>query len=503
MSPGARRRFPAALAVASLLGFVSLSWEIVWVRVYGMASRGAAATFGLFLGAYLAGIAFGAAASRRACRAESPERALRSTASAVLAANTLAFLSAPAIAEGVRVVPYQAMLPLAALVAGLLGSGLPLVAHFGVAPDGRAGERLSLLYVGNIAGSTSGSLVTGFVLMEVWPLRVIALFLAITGFVACALLIALARLEARHRRPLLAAILLAAVAAGLACPPLFDRVYEKLSFREEYRGQRFTRVIETRSGVVTVTADGSVYGGGAYDGMLTVDPVANANWITRPFALAALHGSPRHILMIGLGSGAWAQVVAHMPGVESLTVVEINHGYLELIRGDPVVGSLLRNPKVSVVIDDGRRWMNRNPRRFDLIVQNTTHHWRAHVTNLVSVEYLGLVRRHLAQGGLFLTNCTRSEDVERTAALSFPFAWRYLSCVIAGDAPFEPDLAAWRRSLLAWRIDGAPVLDEKNPGHMRALDRILDEADWEPRAALLERTRGATLITDANMASEY
>ncbi len=503
MNGPARGGFPAACAVATLLGFVSLSWEIVWVRVYGVASAGAAATFGLFLGAYLAGIALGAAVSRRACRGDAPHRALRATAFAMIAANTLAFLSAPAIAEGVRALPYAVTLPLVGTIAGLLGAGLPLAAHHGVAPDGRAGERLSLLYVGNIAGSASGSLLTGFVLMEAWPLRTIALFLALAGLLACAPLIVLARFEAPLRRALLGALLLAAIASGLACPLLFDRIYEKLSFQGSYHGQRFTRVIETRSGVVTATADGAVYGGGAYDGMLRVDPVTNANGITRAYALAALHANPRHVLMIGLGAGAWAQVVAHMPGVESLTVVEINHGYLELVRGDPVVGSLLTNPKVSIVIDDGRRWMNRNPRRFDLIVQNTTHHRRAHVTNLVSVEYLDLVRRHLAPGGLFLTNATRSEKVERTAAIAFPFAWRYLSCVIAGDTPFEPDLAAWRRSLLAWRIDGAPLFDAATPDHRRALDRILERADWEPRAALLERTRGATVITDANMASEF
>ncbi len=503
MSTTAGQRLPVAFAVVFLLGFVSLSCEIVWVRVYGIASEGAAATFGLFLGAYLAGIAVGAAASMRACRSHAPERALHATAGALLAANALAFLSAPALAAGVRFLPYQAMLPLVALVAGLFGAGLPLVAHYGIAPDGRAGARLSLLYVGNIAGSTLGSLLTGFVLMEVWPLRTIAVFLALTGFVACALLILLARFGGGARQALLAATLLAAAGAGLAGPRLFDRLYEKLSFRGDDDGRRFARVIETRSGVVTATADGSVYGGGAYDGMLRVDPVTNANWITRPYALAALHRDPRHVLMIGLGSGAWAQVVAHMPGVESLTVVEINHGYVELVRGDPVVGSLLGNPKVSIAIDDGRRWMNRHAQRFDLIVQNTTHHWRAHVTNLVSTEYLHLVRRRLAPGGLFLTNGTRSPEVERTTATAFPFAWRYMTCVIVGDAPFEPDFGAWRRALLAWRIDGAAVLDPALPTHALALERILDRDDWEPRSSILERTRDAKVITDSNMASEF
>ena len=35
--------------------------------------------------------------------------------------------------------------------------------------------------------------------------------------------------------------------------------------------------------------------------------------------------------MIGLSSGSWAQVIANDPDVASLTVVEINPGYLSLI----------------------------------------------------------------------------------------------------------------------------------------------------------------------------
>ena len=38
------------------------------------------------------------------------------------------------------------------------------------------------------------------------------------------------------------------------------------------------------------------------------------------------------VLMIGLASGAWAQLVVHHPLLEHLTAVEINDGYLEIIR---------------------------------------------------------------------------------------------------------------------------------------------------------------------------
>ena len=48
--------------------------------------------------------------------------------------------------------------------------------------------------------------------------------------------------------------------------------------------------------------------------------------------------------MIGMGSGSWAQIVANNPDVETLTIVEINPGYVQLIAEEPLVASVLDNP---------------------------------------------------------------------------------------------------------------------------------------------------------------
>src|SRR5476649_179179 len=109
-------------------------------------------------------------------------------------------------------------------------------------------------------------------------------------------------------------------------------------------------------------------------------------------------------------TGSWAQVIASNPDVASLTVVEINPGYLALIARSPQVASVLSNPKVTIVTDDGRRWLRANPgRHFDAIVSNTTWHFRASVTNLLSVEFLDLGRLHLNPGGIFFYNTTSSD----------------------------------------------------------------------------------------------
>jgi spermidine synthase len=91
--------------------------------------------------------------------------------------------------------------------------------------------------------------------------------------------------------------------------------------------------------------------------------------------------------------------VANNGQVESLTVIEINPGYLKLIPEYSTVRTLLHNPKVHIEIDDGRRWLMWNPQtKFDAIVMNTTFHWRNHASSLLSVEFLQIARAHLEAG---------------------------------------------------------------------------------------------------------
>jgi spermidine synthase len=215
-------------------------------------------------------------------------------------------------------------------------------------------------------------------------------------------------------------------------------------------------------------------------------------------------------LMIGLSSGSWAQVIAHHPGVKKLTIVEINPGYLDLIRQTSVGAirgrpSILKNPKVDIIIDDGRRWLRRNPdRQFDLIVMNTSFHWRDHISNLLSKEFLELVRPALKSGGIFYYNTTGSREVFRTAAETYPYALRVLNFVAVSDLPIQLDKQGWNSLLKNYEIDGKPVLDLTQKAGRERLEQVLSLVDqMDFRDILLRKTEGARIITDDNMGSEW
>jgi spermidine synthase len=513
-------RFRLAVGTAAFSGFIALSYEIVWYRVLSVMTRGIAATFGLLLAAYLVGLAVGARASAVLCRGErrslrephervprpTPARGLRALALFVALANLVAAIVAPVFAWSARFTDFRVGLPIIALAAAFLGSVLPLVSHFGIEPDERTGTRLSYVYLANIIGSAAGSLLTGFVLMDRLPIVSIALLLALAGFALAAALVWMSGTSRRVATLAYSTLALCALAETALVPRLYVGLYERLVYKDEYDGsQRFAQIVENKSGVITVTQDGMVYGGGAYDGVVNTWLEENEkNGILRAYVAGAIHPAPRAVLMVGLASGSWAQVVAHLPGVERLTIVEINPGYVEVVAAHADVAGLLANRRVEIVIDDGRRWMQRNDRRFDLIVMNTTLHWRAHGTNLLSTEFMEIARRHLLPGGVFYFNTTNSYDAQLTAARAFPHLMRITNFVAVSDAPVRFDRERWKWLLETMRIEDRPILDLGRAAHKKIYEDLLGFNDMEYRPSILERTeKVAKVITDDNMVVEW
>lgn len=512
-APWAELKF--AIALAALVGYVSLSYEIVWFRAFSLATNTSSA-FALILGAYLAGIANGALRVRRIFDASwTTGEGLYAMAIAILATSILGFALLPAAAAAATtpIGFFYPMLLMVFLQTTISGMIFPIVCHFAISPDDRAGAGVSWVYVANIIGSVAGTLVTGFVLMDDLSISQISAFLALFG-IGVALVVALRRqfLSARRR-----VILVAGAVAGLGIPVaagfLFNGFYDRLLANNVLANEgNFVDVVENRSGVITVDHASYVYGSGVYDGRIAIDLMDDENILIRPLSLSLFHPNPESVLLVGLGTGAWAQVVANNPAVKHITLIEINPGYLNLIAQYPVVASLLRNPKVEIVIDDGRRWLNRNPyRKFDAVVQNTTWYWRSNVTNLLSSEYLALTAAHLREGGVILYNTTGSLRAQRTACTAFPGGFRVFNAMVVSPRPMAPDPARLARTLVAYRIDGRPLLDVADPRQRARLDEIVSMLTpagrptefLEDCASILARSSDLRVITDDNMGEEW
>jgi spermidine synthase len=295
----------------------------------------------------------------------------------------------------------------------------------------------------------------------------------------------------------------------------YGLLYERLIFRHAPESRvPFAHTVENRNGVVAVLDNGAVFGGGVYDGIFQIDPLNDSNLIVRALALSAMHPHPRRVLVIGLASGSWAQLLLNHPETEMMDIVEINPGYLQLIAQYPVVSPLLKNPKAHIYVDDGRRWLVAHPtEKYDVIVTNTTYHWRDHASTLLSAEFFQLARRHLRPGGIYYFNTTESDEAIATALSVFPYGMRVINCLAVGDSPIPFDTDSWISILHGYRVEGRSLFDPANPASQRVLDayRALGSTLTQPprffgvesSESLRNRLGNLRIITDDNMGLEW
>jgi spermidine synthase len=224
--------------------------------------------------------------------------------------------------------------------------------------------------------------------------------------------------------------------------------------------------------------------------------------------------SPRRVLIIGIGTGAWPQIVADLPSVQDVTIVDANPERVELIARSDDVAPLLQDSNVHVVVEDPRRWLERHPEEsFDVIVSHAALNWRAHASQLVSVEFMKLARAHLSSGGLLYFNATDTPSAYRAAFDVFPHGLRFLNFAAVSMAPVEFDEPRWRHALASYRLNGIAPFDTMTARGRERVASFLaiprDPAGWfgspalESRASMLPRLRDVSPITDDNMGAEW
>jgi len=491
--------FRTALLWSALSGFLALSWEIIWSRVFNFASASKAPVFGYMLGSYLLGLAIGSLLSPRLLKQDSELRS--KLARWVMFASVAGFLVAPFTALVATRMFWECGYVFVIIAGALIGLTFPLLCHAAIPPGKDTGSQLSRLYLANIIGSGAGSLLTGFLFIEWLSLQLLSVLLL---FVSWLWVESIARFQLPSRlrwQPLFVAL--------ITLSP-FQSFYEHLQYKHEFgHGMRFAQTIESRHGVITVDTSGAVYGNGAYDGMIGTK-LESKSWLVRPYFLSAVRDRIENVLVIGVASGSWTQILVNHPQVKQVTAIELSHGYLDLIRARPEVASLLTNPKLNLVIDDGRRWLRQYPdARFDAIVMNTTHHWREFASALLSREFLSEVKAHLTPDGIAFWNCTESPRAARTGMEVFPHTLMVMNHCLASNTPLEPNRDRWHKVLAAYHIDGQPVIAADQINGM--LDFLNGEAlpvpgnmwHWCRRPAMQSAWGDAKIITDDNLGHEY
>ena len=302
----------------------------------------------------------------------------------------------------------------------LMGFSFPIlqrVVHTDLASIGR---RVGTLLMANVVGSTAGAMLTGWLLLDLIGTAGTFRLLTVVGgiFGLCAML-----MSARSSEGVLAFRERAHSSLGLAGAGLVAALLA-LALVAVVPGQRtlWAAVHGTDPADMILAEDGSGVSvlktkQPGYDGKVVVF-VNGLSQSTIPYggihsALGALpimiHPDPRDIAVIGLGSGDTAYSVAGWPETERIVCVEIIRPQLETlealnpVRGDPGLRGLLADRRITHVFGDGRAYLLRGGRLYDIIEADALRPRSAYAGNLYSEEYFMLLRDRLKPGGLAAT----------------------------------------------------------------------------------------------------
>ena len=115
-----------------------------------------------------------------------------------------------------------------------------------------------------------------------------------------------------------------------------------------------------------------------------------------------LHPSPRRVALLGLGTGITAGAALLHP-VDDIVALEIVPEVAIAARQDfaDVNSRVMDDPRVRVVIDDGRNYLASAPQAFDVIVGDLLVPWRPAEAPLYTQEHFESVRRALTAEGVF------------------------------------------------------------------------------------------------------
>jgi spermidine synthase len=118
---------------------------------------------------------------------------------------------------------------------------------------------------------------------------------------------------------------------------------------------------------------------------------------------ALVHPAPKSVLVVGVGAGVTAGTFVVHPGIERIVICEIEPVVPASARAyfGEVNHHVFEDPRVEVVYDDARHFLQTTQETFDIITSDPIHPWVRGAATLYSLEYLELARQHLKPGGVF------------------------------------------------------------------------------------------------------
>ena len=124
----------------------------------------------------------------------------------------------------------------------------------------------------------------------------------------------------------------------------------------------------------------------------------------------AAHGNPKRVAVLGGGDGMAVREILKYPGVESVTLVELDPAMTHLFSQQAALVQLnagaLLSPKLRVINADAFSWLETNSETFDVIVVDFPDPTNFSIGKLYTNAFYALLDQHLAASGYAVIQTT-------------------------------------------------------------------------------------------------
>ena len=409
---GERSPYSYMLIFLFLTGFISLSYEMLWVRILSTYGLSTSQAFALILAGFLLGFSVGAWLVARSVDRRRDLEAWFSTVSIITAFSGAAVLLLFRQFEALTILLADAT-PMSQLTLGMalaftvsfvpavfMGILFPLGVRIYAHDIDRIGAKAGNTFFSNTLGCVLGSLLTGFVLIPflgMWNTTLLLINLS--------LLIAITFLLRRRRpaRTQWVSLLVVAAAANLLVftdSKTFHAELKSPDLRTVAEGFDVIYYAEGLSGTVTAVERGT-YRGLFVDGQNVsgTDPVLLADSKMLAHVPLLLAEEPEIALTVGYGTGTTSgSMLLHDVDVHAVEIEE------KIIEAAPLFKEVnyasYADPDLDIVLDDARNYIATTDEEFSVIVTDVTNLKYKRNPYLYTLEYFEIMQGALSNDGV-------------------------------------------------------------------------------------------------------
>jgi spermidine synthase len=406
-------------------GIASLIYQVAWTRIFSLLLGSSVYAFSLILTAFILGLAFGTLVFSRIVGRFADLKKVFGWLQVGIGLSALAALpffgKVPLVNRWVYLnwgldfssIQWSNFLIILALIfvpTFLMGAQFPVVVRLVARNLKTLGHHVGTAYASNTVGTILGSLIGGFLLIPILGVQNTILWAVFINIVLGIVLLYTSSLQLNIKTYVLPGLLLVWILGARGIDSWDKAVISSGSFMpyriEELEGalQHKNKILFYKEGLhTTVTTELAIDGNiflrvnGKTDASLGLDMRTQ---LLSGYLPMLFSKNPESVLVVGQGSGVTLGAVEQFP-VKDIDLVEIASSVIEGSRYfDPFNHHALDDPRVRVILEDGRNHVTLTDKKYDVIISEPSNPWISGVGALFTRDFYELADTRLKPGGI-------------------------------------------------------------------------------------------------------